>query len=94
MSRKDNFSYTIIYSNRLIVTNFLHLYVISSSTLPFLCYIIQRKTTELQWYVTRWQDSSSGRIAQWWSARPRTKKSAVQASTTASGCGGELFTYI
>ena len=35
-----------------------------------------------------------GRIAQWQSRCPSSKKSAVQPSTTASGCGGELFTYI
>ena len=35
-----------------------------------------------------------GRVAQWQGACPRTKKSAVQASTTASCCEGELFTYI
>ena len=35
-----------------------------------------------------------GRIAQWWTAYPKTKKSAVQASAMASCCGGELFTYI
>ena len=35
-----------------------------------------------------------GRIGQWWNACPKTKKSAVQVSATASGCGSELFTYI
>ena len=35
-----------------------------------------------------------GRIAQWQNACPRAKKSAVQASATASCCGGELFTNI
>ena len=35
-----------------------------------------------------------GRIAQWQSACPRTKKSVVRASTTAPCCGGELFTYM
>ena len=35
-----------------------------------------------------------GKIAQWWSACPRAKKSVVQASATTSCCGGELFTYI
>ena len=37
---------------------------------------------------------TGGRIAQWYSACPKTKKSAVQASATASCCGVELFTYI
>ena len=36
----------------------------------------------------------NGRVAQWRSACPRTKRSAVQDSTTASGCADELFTYI
>ena len=35
-----------------------------------------------------------GSIAQWQSACPRTKKSAVQASATAPCYGGELFIYI
>ena len=35
-----------------------------------------------------------GRIAQWQSRCPMTEKSVVQVSATASGCGGELFTYI
>ena len=35
-----------------------------------------------------------GRIVQWQSACPKTRKSAVQVFTTASCCGGELFTYI
>ena len=35
-----------------------------------------------------------GRVVQWQSACPRTKRSAVQPSATTSCCEGELFTYI
>ena len=34
------------------------------------------------------------KVAQWQRACPRTEKSAVQVTTTASCCVGELFTYI
>ena len=41
-----------------------------------------------------WYNYKCGRIAQWQSACPRTKKSTVQASATTSCCEGELFIYI
>ena len=59
------------------------------SLLFFKCSISQRYPLTINQPVSRMAGLLGGRVL-----AQRTKRSAVQASTTASCCGGELFTYI
>ena len=58
------------------------------------CYKSTKSLHSLDLNLTTYRKLGSNRIAKWQSACQKTKKSAVQVSTTAPCYEGELFTYI